>query len=188
MSIIRDGGATKQRVIGLLVSGYTATRIAKIVGIDRNTITKWRKDPKFMAALEAAVERQRNRIEARLAKAADLGIKTLTDEMTAADASKDRISAASTVVNAHIRATGNRIKPKVDPNAGPLLVFPPGTVLGIVAKPPQSAALPPVTATVSEPSALAVATSSLAPSLADLAPPALVPETVAGGETEGEPE
>lgn len=120
----------RTRAIALLVAGHTAKSVAKIIGVHPNSISQWRRDPKFQAALEAAVERQRNRLEYRLARAADKGITTLVTEMTSAVESKDRIRAASVVVGSHVRAVGNRIKPPAA-NAGPLISFPPGTKIAI---------------------------------------------------------
>lgn len=169
-------------MIGLLVSGYTAKRAGAIARVSASQISRWRRDPKFMAALEAAVERQRGRIESRLAKAADLGIRTLTTEMTSADASKDRISAAATVVNAHVRAVGNRVKPKVDPNAGPLIVFPPGSSIALVARPaPDSQAAPAVVDVTSPPTGAPSlpALSLPVPAIPDSAPAGAAADDVA---------
>lgn len=189
MSIIRDGGATKQRVIAALVSGHTAKRAAKIVGIDRNVITRWRRDPKFQAALEAAVERQRNRIEIRLAKLADKALGTLSEGMEPTVGMKDRLDAAKTTLTAHVRAVGNRIKPKADPNAGPLLVFPPGTAIAVLAKPEQPT-LPVATAVRAVPPGAEPDLLSVGPSLADLALPETpeTPAVAAGADDEGDPQ
>lgn len=130
----------KLKVIGLLAAGHTAKRAAALAGVERSTISEWRRDPAFQVLLEAAIERQRNRIEARLARLADKALTTLGDGMDNG-VMKERLDAAKTTLTAHVRAVGNRTKSKEAPPTGPLLVFPPGSSIAIVSR-PEPASLP----------------------------------------------
>jgi len=145
--------AKRAEVIVAIASGLTDTAAAAKCGVARQTITRWRTLPDFSRELDMVIERQRNRLEGRLAEIAEKAtavVEDALDHSITVDGREvalveTRLKAANIALTSYTRAISREAKKKDGSTPTvPLLAFPPGTRIALVAdtNPPAGAAAP----------------------------------------------
>lgn len=92
------------RAVPLILLGWTDVRIAEEIGIERNTLRRWRSDAVFAGVLDDERHAAREANRARLAALVEEAVDTLAETMRDPDASHaDKLRAAGMVLD---RVTG----------------------------------------------------------------------------------
>jgi DNA-binding XRE family transcriptional regulator len=90
----------KQRVAVVhILCGQGDARVAKLVGVTRQTIHNWRKDPRFQAHLQALRRDLGTMLQDRLSSMAIKALDTIDDLLSSKDA-RIRLAAAKAVIRA----------------------------------------------------------------------------------------
>lgn len=131
--------AKRAEVIVAIASGLTDTAAAAKCGVARQTITRWRTLPDFSRELDMVIERQRNRLEGRLAEIAEKATAVVEDALVEPEVDT-RLDAARIALTSYTRAISREAKKKDGSTPTvPLLAFPPGTRIALVADNPSPA-------------------------------------------------
>lgn len=92
--------------IELLASGISQTDVAKMVGVDTRTITRWKAIPEFREGINIATEEAKKNIDKRIMQYADTILAELYNLATKAKSEKVRLDASTYLIN---RAAGTPI-------------------------------------------------------------------------------
>jgi hypothetical protein len=90
--------ARQARAIEALLSVSTIGEAAKIAGVSRRTLERWRQDATFCDALRHAGDERIAAISRRLAGLGDVAVNTLRDAMNGGDGWPVRVRAADVVL------------------------------------------------------------------------------------------
>ena len=76
-SLQSDINAQKQRAILLLLEGATITKTAETIGVDRSTMHRWLREPKFIAERNRRAKEAREACQERLRHLADAAVEVV---------------------------------------------------------------------------------------------------------------
>jgi transposase-like protein len=100
--------AKQHQAIAELTGGQTQEKAAQLVGVNKNTLSKWMNDELFMREVRLVSERARMQFESRLNVAANDGLAVMQKAMRSDDGNR-ALKAAVAAVNAEVKV-GERYK------------------------------------------------------------------------------
>lgn len=92
--------ATQWQAIALLAGGTKQTEVAQTVGVTQETVSRWKNDPRFMAALNVAIRDSYYAVAGAVRDAATKAVTVLRESMDCDDP-RVRLSAALSVLRLH---------------------------------------------------------------------------------------